>query len=211
MILAETLVVSKLLKARIKMYKRHLIIAALAMPLAFSAHAQTVDGDDTGDTENIFQDAEISELAVPALADVISELNETEILQMEQDVSESGSLAVDTEMMIETEIEAALAEGVITAEQATDAEVVLEIVNANAEYFDFDILQEIALIIAEGEFTEAQIRQTLEAFDSLSDADKALVAQEEFDALDPTNALYQQVSDEGKAIIQSRMPVLSEE
>jgi len=37
------------------------------------------------------------------------------------------------------------------------------------------------------------------------------LAQEEFDALDPTNALYQQVSDEGKAIIQSRMPVLSEE
>jgi len=42
-----------------------------------------VDGDDAGAIENTFQDAEISEFAVPALADVISELNETEIMQME--------------------------------------------------------------------------------------------------------------------------------
>ena len=65
-------------------------------------------------------------------------------------------------------------------------------------------------MIAEGEFSEVQIRQTLEAFDSLSDADKALVAQEEFDAQNTSNALYQQVSAEGKAIIQANMPVLTE-
>jgi len=86
----------------------------------------------------------------------------------------------------------------------------LEIVNANAEYFDFDILQEISDLIEEGEFSEAQIRQTLQAFDSLSDADKALVANEGFDANDPGNALYQQVSAEGQTIIRDNMPVLTE-
>ena len=86
----------------------------------------------------------------------------------------------------------------------------MEIVNANAEYFNFDILQEISDLIAEGEFSETQIRQTLEAFDSLSDADKAIVAQEEFDAQEPDNALFQQVSAERRAIIQANMPVLSE-
>ncbi|MDA0333357.1 MAG: hypothetical protein O3C44_11250 [Proteobacteria bacterium] len=65
-------------------------------------------------------------------------------------------------------------------------------------------------LIGEGDFSEAQIRQTLQAFDSLSDADKALVASEEFDASNPANALYQQVSAEGKAIIRANMPVLTE-
>jgi len=200
------------------MHKKHLFLAALAMPLAVSAQAQTLTEEEINAaeplvTENSISEAdfsEISEMAVPALADVISEMDEREILQMEQDVMETGALDIDVDAIMESQIQAALAEGLITEEQASDAEIVLEIVNANAEYFDFDILQEIADIIAEGEFTEAQIRQTLQAFDSLSDADKALVAQAEFDATDQANALYQQVSAEGKAIIQANMPVLTE-
>ena len=152
----------------------------------------------------------MSDALVPSLADVLSEMDEVEILQMEQTVTDTGTLDLDTDMVVENQITAALEEGLISPENASDVEVVMEIVNANAEYFNFDILQEISDLIAEGEFSETQICQTLEAFDSLSDADKAIVAQEEFDAQDQGNALYQQVSAEGKAIIQANMPVLTE-
>ena len=200
------------------MPKKHIILAALAMPLAFTAQAQNIEEDATdaaglATSENQLSEAELpamSDALVPSLVDVLSEMDDVEILQMEQTVTDTGTLDLDTDMMIENQITAALEEGLISPEHAGDAEIVMEIVNANAEYFNFDILQEISDLIAEGEFSEVQIRQTLEAFDSLSDADKALVAQEEFDAQNTSNALYQQVSAEGKAIIQANMPVLTE-
>jgi len=199
------------------MNKKHIAIAMLAMPLAFSAHAQTVTDEDS-DAANLptaeaeFADTalpDLSDAEVPSLADVLSEMSDVEISEMEQSVFDAGALDFDTQSMTQNEIEAALEEGLISPEQASDVDIALEIVNANAEFFDFDILKEFSELIAEGEFSEAQIRQTLQAFDSLSDADKAIVANEEFDANDVNNALYQQVSAEGKAIIQANMPVLT--
>ena len=200
------------------MNKTKIAIAMLAVPLAFSAQAQTLSDEDndatnlpTAETDVAEPDLpEFSDLEVPSLADVLNDMNDVEILEMEQSVFDTGALDFDTQSMIQNEIEAALEEGLISPEQASDLDIALEIVNANAEYFDFDILQEISDLIEEGEFSEAQIRQTLQAFDSLSDADKALVANEGFDANDPGNALYQQVSAEGKSIIRANMPVLTE-
>ena len=200
------------------MNKTKIAIAILAVPLAFSAQAQTLSDEDndatnlpTAETDVAEPDLpEFSDLEVPSLADVLNDMNDVEILEMEQSVFDTGALDFDTQSMIQNEIEAALEEGLISPEQASDLDIALEIVNANAEYFDFDILQEISDLIEEGEFSEAQIRQTLQAFDSLSDADKALVANEGFDASDPANALYQQVSAEGKSTIQANMPVLTE-
>jgi len=200
------------------MNKTKIAIAILAVPLAFSAQAQTLSDEDndatnlpTAETDVAEPDLpEFSDLEVPSLADVLNDMNDVEILEMEQSVFDTGALDFDTQSIIQNEIEAALEEGLISPEQASDLDIALEIVNANAEYFDFDILQEISDLIEEGEFSEAQIRQTLQAFDSLSDADKALVANEGFDANDPGNALYQQVSAEGKSIIQANMPVLTE-
>jgi len=200
------------------MNKTKIAIAILAVPLAFSAQAQTLSDEDndatnlpTAETNVAEPDLpEFSDLEVPSLADVLNDMNDVEILEMEQSVFDTGALDFDTQSMIQNEIEAALEEGLISPEQASDLDIALEIVNANAEYFDFDILQEISDLIEEGEFSEAQIRQTLQAFDSLSDADKALVANEGFDANDPGNALYQQVSAEGQTIIRDNMPVLTE-
>ena len=200
------------------MNKTKIAIAILAVPLAFSAQAQTLSDEDndatnlpTAETDVAEPDLpEFSDLEVPSLADVLNDMNDVEILEMEQSVFDTGALDFDTQSMIQNEIEAALEEGLISPEQASDLDIALEIVNANAEYFDFDILQEISDLIEEGEFSEAQIRQTLQAFDSLSDADKALVANEGFDANDPGNALYQQVSAEGQTIIRDNMPVLTE-
>ena len=150
----------------------------------------------------------IIEAEILPLSEVIEAMSDADILQMEEAANEVGTLTIDLEQAIESAVEDAVATGAVAPEMSADAAATLEIVNANAEFFDFDILDEIATVIAEGEFTEAQIRQTLEGFNQLSDADKALVGQESFEA-DEANALYAQVSAAGKAIIASSMPVLT--
>ena len=156
------------------------------------------------------QTAQLSDSEIAPLADVISGMSETEITQMEQTVIDVGSLTSDVELVIETAVSEAVSEGAISMEALCDSAVAQQIANANAEFFDFDILDEIATIIAKGEFTEAQIRSTLEGFNNLSDADKALVGQYNFEA-DASNTLYQQVSAAGKTIIANQMPVLTED
>jgi hypothetical protein len=151
-------------------------------------------------------EAAAQEEIVP-LADLIETMTDAEISQMEDAAMGTESLTFDVEQMIEAAVEEAVATGTVGPELTETAAAVVELVNANAEFFDFDILDEIAGIIAEGEFTEAQIRQTLEGFNQLSDADKALVGQEAFEAID-SNALYQQVSAAGKTIIAEKMPLL---
>jgi hypothetical protein len=153
---------------------------------------------------------EAAQEEIVPLADLIDTMTEAEINQMEEAAMETESLTFDVEQMIEAAVEEAVATGTVGPELTENAAAVVELVNANAEFFDFDILDEIADIIAEGEFTEAQIWQTLEGFNQLSDADKALVGQEAFEAVD-SNALYQQVSAAGKTIIAEKMPLLLED
>ena len=153
---------------------------------------------------------EAAQEEIVPLADLIDTMTDAEINQMEEAAMETESLTFDVEQMIEAAVEEAVATGTVGPELTENAAAVVELVNANAEFFDFDILDEIADIIAEGEFTEAQIRQTLEGFNQLSDADKALVGQEAFEAVD-SNALYQQVSAAGKTIIAEKMPLLLED
>jgi hypothetical protein len=153
---------------------------------------------------------EAAQEEIVPLADLIDTMTDAEINQMEEAAMETESLTFDVEQMIEAAVEEAVATGTVGPELTENAAAVVELVNANAEFFDFDILDEIADIIAEGEFTEAQIWQTLEGFNQLSDADKALVGQEAFEAVD-SNALYQQVSAAGKTIIAEKMPLLLED
>ena len=142
------------------MNKKHIAIAMLAVPLAFSAQAQTVTDEDADaanlpTAETCFAETdllELSDVEVPSLADVLSDMSDIEILEMEQSVFDSGALDFDTQSMIQSEIEAALEDGLISPEQASDLDIALEIVNANAEYFDFDTLQEISTADRRGRF-----------------------------------------------------------
>ena len=91
------------------MPKKHIILAALAMPLAFTAQAQNVE-EDANDaaglatSENQLSEAELqamSDALVPSLVDVLSEMDDVEILQMEQTVNDTGTLDLDTDMVVE--------------------------------------------------------------------------------------------------------------
>lgn len=147
--------------------------------------------------------------AIPSLADVMGSMTSEEVSQMESNVSDGGSLSMDMDMSIETAVNDAVAEGLISADQAEDAAATLEIVSSNAEFFNFDILDAIGEVIASGEFTMEEVRQTLEGFNTLSDAGKALVGNEEFDASDTDDgSLFSQLSDADKAIVLNNMPVV---
>ena len=156
------------------------------------------------------QSALLSDSEIAPLADIISGMSDSEITQMEQTVTDVGSLTSDVEFVVEAAVSEAVSEGAISMEVMSDSAVAQQIANANAEFFDFDILDEIATLIAEGEYSEAQIRSTLEGFNALSDADKALVGRYDFEVASD-NVLYQQVSAAGKTIITNQMPVLPED
>ena len=147
--------------------------------------------------------------AVPSLADVMSSMSSEEVTQMESDVSSGGSLSMDMDVTIEAAVSDAVSEGLISAEQAEDAAATLEIVSSNAEFFNFDILEAIGDVIASGEFSMEEVRQTLEGFNTLSDAGKSLVGNEAFDATDTADgSLFSQLSDADKAIVLNNMPVV---
>ena len=147
--------------------------------------------------------------AVPSLADVMSSMSSEEVTQMENDVSSGGSLSMDMDVTIEAAVSDAVSEGLISAEQAEDAAATLEIVSSNAEFFNFDILEAIGDVIASGEFSMEEVRQTLEGFNTLSDAGKCLVGNEAFDATDTADgSLFSQLSDADKAIVLNNMPVV---
>ena len=67
-------------------------------------------------------------------------------------------------------------------------------------------------MIASGEFSMEEVRQTLEGFNTLSDAGKSLVGNESFDATDTSDgSLFSQLSDADKAIVLNNMPVVGDD
>ena len=159
-------------------------------------------------TPAIAQDAS----AVPSLADVIGTLSSDEISQMESDVSEEGSLSLDMDVTVEAAVNEAIEDGLISADQAEDAAASLELIQANADFFNFDILDAIGEVIESGEFSIEEIRQTLEGFNTLSEAGKSLVGNEDFDATDTSeNSLFNQLSDADKQIVMNEMPVVGDD
>ena len=170
--------------------KKYILVAAIA---AFYTSVSFAQSSDTG--------------AIPSLADVMGSMSSEEVSQMESNASEN-SLSMDMDVSIETAVNDAVADGLITAEQAEDAAATLEIVSSNAEFFNFDILDAIGEVIESGEFTMEEV-QTLEGFNTLSDAGKALVGNEQFDATDTASgSLFSQLSDADKAIVLNNMPVV---
>ena len=143
-----------------------LTVSAFLFPLAATAQ-------DTGAIE------------IPSLAAVVSNMDASELSEMESSIAEMGSIAVDVDVAVEASVDAAVSEaieeGLISAEEAADATASLSLVADNAQFFNFDILDAIASIVESGEFTMAEVRSTLEGFNSLSEAGKTVVGQESFD------------------------------
>lgn len=155
-------------------------------------------------------------IEIPSLADVMTDMDSSEIAEMESSVGDVGALGADFDVAVDVAVEAAVSEaieeGLISASEATDAAATLTIVSDNAQFFNFDILDVIGEVVESGEFTIAEIRQTLEGFNTLSDAGKTIVGNENFDAQDTTaGSLFSQLSASDKAIVLNNMPVVADQ
>ena len=176
---------------KVMVMKKIALTAVLYATTSFSAFAQT--------------GAE-----VPSLQSVLGAMNEAEVSQVESTVSEQGSFTEDIDVAIEQAVSEAVSEGLITAEQASEAAASLQIINSNAEFFNFDILATIGEVIEQGASIE-DVRATLEGFQQLSDAGKAIVGQESFYVSDGdgNSAAFDSLSAADQAVINSQMPLLT--
>ena len=181
----------------IDMKKILVAVTALTAVSAVPAFAQTTD----------------IETQVPSLASALEGLSDAELSEVEAEV-DSGAIDGDVDVAITDAVSEAVSEGLITSEEAVDATAALEIVASNAEFFDFDILEAIGEILDSGEVSIDEIRDTLEGFNSLSDAGKAIVGQQNFELTDSTyadqNSLFNQLSDTDKAIVINEMSVVDD-
>lgn len=153
------------------------------------------------------------EVQVPSLASALDGLSDAELSEVEAEVA-SGDIDGDVDVAISDAVSEAVTEGLISSEEAVDATAALEIVASNAEFFDFDILEAIGEVLSSGEVSIDEIRDTLEGFNSLSDAGKAIVGQQGFELTDATyadqNSMFNQLSDADKAIVVNEMSVVDD-
>ena len=139
---------------------------------------------------------------VPSLGDVIGSMSSAELDTMVSSVDETG-ISSDLDLAVDTAvINQAVSEGLISETEAADIETALGIVEANAEFFDFDIAGTIAEAISNGVITAAQAAETLKIFNQLSDAGKTLVGNEGF-AASSGNSYYDALTDADKALVDS--------
>ena len=147
------------------------------------------------------------ETQVPSLASALEGLSEAELSEVA-----SGDIDSDANIAISNSVAEAVSEGLISSEEALDATVALAIVASNAEFFDFDILDAIGDILDSGEVSIDEVRQTLEGFNNLSDAGKAIVGTQEFGLTDSSfadaNSPFNQLSDADKEIVIDQMSVI---
>lgn len=136
------------------------------------------------------------ETEIVPLGEAISGLTEQDIAEQASTGGMSAQIdaALDSAMVSE-----ALEQGLITQEEAGSLNQALEIIEANVDNFDFDIQATITEALNNGDVNIQQVVETLNAFDQLSDAGKAIVGQETFSPFDGQGDL----SDADWAIVQS--------
>ena len=148
---------------------------------------------------------------VTPLEDVIGSMTPAEVAAM----SQNGALTGEVDAVIDGIVADAIAEGVITADQAEETAATLSIVTANAEFFEFDIVEVINRLIVEVGVPMPAIQETLDGFNRLSDAGKALVGSEDWnddavgDRQTDADSLFVRLSPEDQAIVLAHMPVLT--
>ena len=143
---------------------------------------------------------------ITPLADVLGNMSPQERQSFDQNISEAQGLSSEVSRAVDAAtVSQALEAGLITEEQASAVSEALEIIEANADSFNFDVQSAIEQGLADGSLTMSQVTETLNAFDQLSDAGKALVGNQAF-VPEANNQYYSAVSDADKAIVDSVSP-----
>ena len=119
---------------------------------------------------------------VPELGDVLGELSTTELDAFNDSLVEAPSVITeDLEVTLDLVlVNDALDQGFINESEAEDLETALGIIEANADFFNFDLQGLLAQLLEAGFITPEEIASTLQVFDTLTPADKQVVGDETF-------------------------------
>ncbi len=149
--------------------------------------------------------AQTGEVEVPSLSEVFQTLSSDQISASETAVENGNDLTFDQDLAVDQAVSEAVAQGIVSSEDAGDVAATLELVNSNVEYFDFDILESIGEVLESG-FTVEEVRGTLEAFNNLSNEGKAIVGKQDFSFSDSDIST---LSEADQAIVEDQFPDFS--
>ena len=119
---------------------------------------------------------------VTALGDVLGGLDASEMSSFNDTLSSTDSfITEDLDIGIDiATVNQAVSEGFITEEQAGDVETALNLVQENAEFFDFDFAQFLAEALSDQNISIEDLTGTMQVFNSLTPAQKTIVGQDGF-------------------------------
>lgn len=135
---------------------------------------------------------------VPSLADSLEGISQDQLADLsssDTSLSEAGG-ELETETLIVSGIE----QGDFSPEDLISMEQAGDILEANLDLFDFDIVATIQEALASGGVSEEEVAYTLMTFSSLSLEDRSVVAQESFSG-DTSDPLWNELSASGQEAI----------
>ena len=135
---------------------------------------------------------------VASLSDALNNASEDQLASME--IIDTSLSEISVELEAGDLIETAFEQGDFSPEDLISMDEAAEILEANLDFFDFDIVSLIGDALESGDVTEEEVAYTLMIFSTLSAADRTIVGQEEFTG-DTTDASWAQISSEGQTII----------
>ena len=140
---------------------------------------------------------------VPSLQSSIADLTPEQRDVFDENITSVGTLSENIGRAIDqAQVGAALEQGLITQAEAADLSSALAIIEANADNFDFDVAGALTEALASGDVTAAEVAAVTSAFANLSEDAQSIVGQEAFDAV-PGNELYDSLSDADRAVVDS--------
>jgi hypothetical protein len=135
---------------------------------------------------------------VTSLSDALEGVSQDQLADLsssDTSLSEAGG-ELETETLIITGIE----QGQFSPEDLISMDEAAEILEANLDLFDFDIVATIQEALLSGDVTEEEVAYTLMTFSSLSVEDRSIVAQESFSG-DTSDPSWSQLSESGQEAI----------
>jgi len=135
---------------------------------------------------------------VTSLTDALEGVSQDQLADLsssDTSLSEAGG-ELETESLIITGIE----QGDFSPEDLISMDEAAEILEANLDLFDFDIVATIQDALLSGDVSEEEVAYTLMTFSSLSLEDRSVVAQESFSG-DTSDPSWSQLSEPGQEAI----------
>lgn len=124
---------------------------------------------------------------VPPLEKALQDADPDRVSEMQDGLKDTSLSEAGSGIDVQSVVLSGLDDGHFTASERSDLQEALEIINANSDYFSFDIAAVMNAAIERGDLTTADAAETMRLFALLSPEAKAIIgANPEFNDSDPS-------------------------